>query len=225
MVTLYHCTNARSLRVLWALEELALPYELKMLPFPPRVHARDYLKINPLGTVPLLLDGATRMTESAAICQYLAQRYKPHLLDIGPAHEEFGQFLNWIHFGEVTLTVPQTIVLRYSRLESPERRHVDVAVDYTRWFHGRLRAVDQAILERQWLCAGRFTLADISVGYALFLTQFVGLHAQMSHAVRAYSARLQEREGFRRALEAQRRAAQEQQVEEFNAGDSRIDSP
>jgi len=67
VITLYHCAAARSFRPLWALEELGLSYELKMLPFPPRVFAREYLALNPLGTVPLLVDGDTRMTESAAI--------------------------------------------------------------------------------------------------------------------------------------------------------------
>ena len=71
MITLYHCARARSFRPLWTLEELGLPYELKMLPFPPRVFAKEYLGINPLGTIPLMLDGEIRMTESAAIAQYL----------------------------------------------------------------------------------------------------------------------------------------------------------
>ena len=50
MITLYHCDGARSFRPLWMLEELRLPYELKMLPFPPRVFAKEYLALNPLGT-------------------------------------------------------------------------------------------------------------------------------------------------------------------------------
>ena len=52
MITLHHCVSARSFRPLWMLEEIGLPYELKMLPFPPRVLARSYLDVNPLGTVP-----------------------------------------------------------------------------------------------------------------------------------------------------------------------------
>src|SRR6201996_9820937 len=75
VITLYHCTTARSFRVLWALEELGLPYDLKMLPFPPRVLAKQYLALNPLGTIPFLIDGETRMTESSGICHYLGTRY------------------------------------------------------------------------------------------------------------------------------------------------------
>ena len=63
MITLYHCDAARSFRPLWMLEELGLAYELKMLPFPPRVFAKEYLALNPLGTIPFMIDGETRMTE------------------------------------------------------------------------------------------------------------------------------------------------------------------
>ncbi|MBY0448515.1 MAG: glutathione S-transferase, partial [Hyphomonadaceae bacterium] len=60
MIELHHCHNARSFRALWALEELGLPYKLHMLPFPPRVRVPEYLEQNPLGTIPLLVDGPTR---------------------------------------------------------------------------------------------------------------------------------------------------------------------
>ena len=71
-ITLYHSVSARSFRPLWMLEELRLPYDLKMLPFPPRLKGEAYLKINPLGTIPAFFDGATRMTESAV--------YRPRLV-------------------------------------------------------------------------------------------------------------------------------------------------
>src|SRR5262249_45710621 len=75
MITLYHCIGARSFRPLWMLEELKLPYELKMLPSPPRVFAKEYLALNPLGTIPFMIDGETKMTESSGICHYLGTRY------------------------------------------------------------------------------------------------------------------------------------------------------
>jgi glutathione S-transferase len=208
MIILYHCMNARSFRALWALEELRLPYELKILPFPPRVHARDYLQVNPLGTIPLMLDGETRMTESAAICQYLATRYGPSPLGVQPNESAYGAFLNLLHFGEATLTFPQAVVLRYSRLEPPERRQPQVAEDYARWFYGRLRAVEAIVSQSEYVCAGRFTAADISVGYAMLLSQFNGLNENLPDAVRAYWARLQARDGLQRADAAQKMAAQ-----------------
>jgi glutathione S-transferase len=212
MITLWHCHNARSFRPLWALEELGLPYELKMLPFPPRVFAKEYLGVNPLGTIPFFQDGETVMTESAAICEFLVMRYGPTPLAVAPADPAFGAFLNWLHFGEATLTFPQTLVLRYSRLEPEARRQPQVAEDYAKWFLGRLRAVNAATESREYLCAERFTAADISVGYALQLAASLGLDAQFTPAIAAYLSRLQQRDGYKRACEAQIRAAKEQNV-------------
>ena len=199
---LYHCHNARSFRVLWALEELGLDYELVMLPFPPRQLEPGYLEVNPLGTVPALVDGAVRMTESVAICHYLAERAGSPL-SVGPREEAYPSFLNWLHFGEATLTFPQTIVLRYERFEPEETRNVAVGSDYRRWFLSRLRAVEAALGDRSYLCADRFTVADISVGYALMLGSTLGLDSHYHEHVSAYWARLQERAGFQLALAAQ----------------------
>ena len=203
-LTLYHCADARSFRALWALEELGLAYELKLLPFPPRVLAPEYLAENPLGTIPLLVDGSTRMTESAAIAQYLATRDGPTPLSVEPGDPAYGAWLNGLHFGEATLTFPQTLVLRYTRLEPKERRNPQVADDYGRWFSARLKGLSPRLAEGGgWYCAGRFTAADISVGYALLLAQTLGLHERFAPDVAEYWARLQAREGFQKAKAAQ----------------------
>jgi glutathione S-transferase len=213
MLTLFHCHNARSFRPLWTLEEMGLSYELKMLPFPPRELAPDYLAVNPLGTVPTFLDGSMRMTESAAICQYLVTRYGPSSLGVEPTEAEYGPYLNWLHFGEATLTFPQAIVLRYSMFEPPERRSQQVATDYSRWFLSRLRGLDAVVARQPTLCAGRFTAADISVGYALLLAEFSKLDAKFTPAVAAYWKSLKARDGFQRAVEKQDAAAREQGVD------------
>jgi glutathione S-transferase len=212
MITLYHCAAARSFRPLWTLEELGIPYELKMLPFPPRVLAKDYKALNPLGTIPLLVDGETRMTESAAIAQYLVTRYGPTPLAVLPNEPEYGAFLNWLHFGEATLTFPQTLVLRYSQLEPAERRQPQVVEDYSLWFLGRLRAVEAVTEKTETLCGGRFTAADISVGYALLLAQRIGLAERFGPAVTSYWQRLRARDGYRRAVAAETLAGQQQGV-------------
>src|ERR1700759_1777465 len=140
MIRLYHCTDARSFRPLWALEELGLAYELTVMPFPPRYRAKEYMTVNPLGTIPALVDGGTFMTESSAIVQSLVTRYGPSPLAVEPGEPAYGAWLNWLHFGEATLTFPQTLVLRYGKLEPEERRSPQVTADYTKWFFGRLRA-------------------------------------------------------------------------------------
>ncbi|SIR38769.1 Glutathione S-transferase [Aromatoleum tolulyticum] len=212
MITLYHCVSARSFRPLWMLEELGLPYELKVLPFPPRLEAQPYLEVNALGTIPAFFDGATRMTESAAICHYLAARHSPGALNVETGEPEFGAYLNFLHFGEATLTFPQTLVLRYARFEPAERRQPQVAEDYARWFLSRLRTLEPLLAQQEFLCAGRFTAADVSVGYALMLAADIGLKERFKPAVLAYWQRLQAREGYQRALAAQQRAAAEQGV-------------
>lgn len=205
MITLYHCKDARSFRPLWMLEEMQLVYELRVLPFPPRVQAREYLEINPLGTVPAFFDGDMRMTESSAICEYLAARYGPTPLGVAMREAAYGPYLNWLYFGEATLTFPQTIVLRYARLEPEERRQPRVADDYRRWFYGRLRGVEAALQDREHLCGERFTAADISVGYALLLATELNLHGEFTPQVAAYWERLQARDGYQRARAAQER--------------------
>jgi glutathione S-transferase len=222
MIVLHHCVSARSLRPLWMLEELGLPYELRMLPFPPRVHARPYLDLNPLGTVPLLEDGATRMTESAAMCQYLAARHSPGGLDVQASEPAYGAYLNWLHMSDATLTFPQTLVLRYTHFEPPERLQPQVAADYARWFLARLRAVDVALQHNEHLCAGRFTAADVAVGYALVLARHLGLDAQFPPAVAAYWQRLQDRPAFQRALRVEREAALDQGVDPTPSPDLRF---
>ena len=212
MITLYHCAAARSFRPLWMLEELGLPYELKMLPFPPRVLAKEYLAINPLGTIPFMIDGDTRMTESSAICHYLGTRYGPTPLIVGVNEPTYGAFLNWMYFSDATLTFPQTLVLRYAQLEPEERRNPQVATDYAKWFFGRLRAVEAATAQAEMLCADRFTAADIAVGYALRLAENIGLAKDFGPNVSAYWQLLQVRDGFRRAVEAENLAGEQQNV-------------
>lgn len=222
MITLYHCMSARSFRPLWMLEELGLPYELKMLPFPPRMLDRGYLEVNPLGTVPALFDGEVQMTESAAMCQYLAARAGATPLNVAPHEEGYAAFLNYLHFGEATLTFPQTLLLRYTRFEPAERRVPQVVEDYTKWFLARLRNLEPLLAQHDYLAADRFTAADVSVGYALLLAEHLELQFRFTPAVLAYWERLRSRDGFQRALAAQEKAALAQGVSTVAAPDLRL---
>jgi glutathione S-transferase len=225
MINLYHCMSARSFRALWMLEELGLPYQLQMLPFPPRALARSYLELNPLGTVPLMIDGDTRMTESAAICQYLCALSAPTQLQVEPSEEGYGDYLNFLHFGEATLTFPQTLVLRYTRFETEHRLQPTVADDYSKWFLARLRTLEPVLAQGEYLCAGRFTAADVSVGYALLLAQHLGLTSRFTPAVHMYWQRLQHRDGYGRAMRAQEVAAVAQGVSTVPAPDTAAAPP
>ncbi len=200
---LYHCKGARSLRPLWMLEELGLPYELHVLPFPPRVLAKEYLAINPLGTIPCFFDGDLRMTESPAICHYLAEKFADAQgkadLHVPVSDPDYGRYLNWLYFSDATLTFPQTLVLRYTQLEPPERRQPQVVEDYRKWFYGRLRAVDAALQQTDYLVKNRFTAADIAIGFALHLATLLRIDGDFPPHVRAYLDRLRARDAFKRA--------------------------
>jgi len=208
MPRLYHCLDARSFRPLWTLEEMGLEYELHVLPFPPRAFAKEFKEINILGTVPAFIDEYGLMTESAAICQYLVTRHGPSSLAVSPDEADYGAWLQWLHFGEATLTFPQTLLLRYGKFEPLERRQPQVVADYSAWFLGRMRAVDLALTGKDYLCAGRFTAADISVGYALLLAESLGFAKDFSPATAAFWQRLQTRPAYQKAQREQQEAAQ-----------------
>ena len=201
---LYHCKNARSLRPLWALEELALDYELVNMPFPPRASFPGYLTINPLGTVPTFTDRELTMTESSGICHYLAEAHAPNSLRVDPSEAGYGEYVNWLFRSDATLTFPQTIVLRYSQLEPEGRRLPQAVEDYSVWYLSRLRSVESALEDgRKFLCAGRFTMADIVIHYALFLGRSLGLDARYRPNCLRYLDTLMERSAFQRAMSRQ----------------------
>ncbi len=196
---LWHCKNARSLRPLWALEEMGLEYELDVMPFPPRYLHKEFMKTNPLGTIPYLIDGETTMTESSGICLYLVEKYDQPQLGLKPDHPDYGDYLNWLFHSDATLTFPQAIYLRYSQLEPDDRKQPEVAEAYKKWFFKRLIRLDAHIKEREFLCDDRFTIADIAIGYALHLGKVIGLSDEFTPQVQSYLERLSSRPAFIRA--------------------------
>ncbi len=204
MLTLWHCADARSFRPLWMLEEMQLPYTLHLLPFPPRWQAPDFLALNSLGTIPYFTDGDAVLTESSGILHYLAQTRGPTPLAVAPEEPDFAPYVNLLFQSDATFTFPQTLVLRYRLLEPPERRQPKVADDYAKWFLARFQAVERQLADgREWLVADRFTAADIAVGYACLLAAQLDLLSQTGAQTQAWWARLQARDGFRRAKLAQ----------------------
>lgn len=203
---LWHCAGSRSIRPLWTMEEMGLDYELEVMQFPPRFLHAGYTDINPIGTVPFFTDDAggadsmIQMTESAGISQYLVDRYGPTSLAVGTNEPGYGDYLNWLHRSDATLTFPQTLVLRYTILEPEATRLPKVAEDYTKWFYSRLRSVELATAHNEFLVANRFTIADIAVGFALQLSQSLGLADGFKPNTKAYYERLKARPAFQKAI-------------------------
>jgi glutathione S-transferase len=202
---LWHCAGSRSIRPLWTMEEMGLDYELEVMQFPPRFTHAGYTEMNPIGTVPFFTDDAdgpehiVQMTESAGISQYLVDRYGPTDLAVGVNESGYGDYLNWLHRSDATLTFPQTLVLRYTILEPEATRLPKVAEDYTKWFYSRLRSVELATADNEFLVGNRFTIADIAVGFALHLAESLGLSEGFKPNTKAYYGRLRARPAFQKA--------------------------
>lgn len=203
---LWHCHDARSLRPLWALEEMELDYELEVMPFPPRFLREGYLDLNVLGTVPYFVDGDAHMTESTGICHYLVEKYGKHEFGYRPEDPEYGNYLNWLYHSDATLTFPQTIFLRYTRLEPDENKAL-VGADYRKWYLARLRMLNARVADHEFLCGERFTIADIACGYALYLGENLGIAEDYKPGTRDYLERLKSRAAFQRAQAVQKAQA------------------
>jgi glutathione S-transferase len=181
---------------------MGLDYDLEVMAFPPRFLHEGYLDVNVLGTVPYFEDGETKMTESTGICHYLVERYEQWDFGLKSDDPEYGNYLNWLYHSDATLTFPQTIFLRYTRLE-PDETKAAVGNDYRKWYLARLRMLNARVTEHEFLVADRFTIADIACGYALFLGESLDIAKDYKPQTFDYLERLKAREGFQRAQEAQ----------------------
>ena len=198
MVTVYSAPDTRALRVIWVLEEIGVKAEIKSMPYPPRKHAPDYAAVNPTGLVPLLIDGDVRLGESMAICDYLATKHGSPLM-VPPNDPERPQFLQWLWYGESTLMTPlsRLNVVRQVERKGPE---VDAILAGARdSVVERLKVLEQRLDGRDFLVAGRLTLADISVSYPLHLVGLLGIDNLLGPRASAYRERLRSRPAYRRA--------------------------
>ena len=194
MIKIYGTENSRAMRPIWTAEEMGLDYELIMMPFPPRVFMKEYLDINILGTVPYMIDGDVKMTESVGISQYLVEKYGPSDLQVQPNENDYPAYLNWLYHSDATLTFPQTVVLRY---KFQEPGVADAAIDgYSRWFVSRLKLLEKSLNNKQYLCSGRFTLADICVSYAINLADALGIEQAFKPNIKRWSKNLFSRPAF-----------------------------
>ena len=208
---LYTCEKSRGFRASWAAAELGLELEYRMLPFPPRFLAKEYLDENPLGTIPLLVDGETRMTESSAIAHYLAVKAGGGTLAVAPEEADFGAYLDFLHHADATITFPQTVYMRFALFEK-DKGLTEAGIAYADWFEKRLVKVERRLEGREFLCADRFTMADVAVGYALWLTHLNGLKDRLTPRAAQYLGRMMGRDGFNRAVAAEQAAAKAQGI-------------
>ena len=197
-IKIYSTQGSRGMRPIWTAEEMGLDYEVEMMPFPPRFMQPEYMKVNILGTIPYLIDGKARMTESVGISQYFVDKYGPTDLKVSVEEDDYASYLNWLAHSDATITFPQTVFIRYT-LQEPGVAD-KAAEGYRRWFLARLKLLEATLEDREYLCSGRFTIADIAVGYALFMGISLGLSDHYKPNCQRYLANLMERDGFKKAM-------------------------
>ena len=158
---------------------------------------KEYLDINMLGTIPYMIDGDVKMTESVSMSQYLVEKYGPTDLRVMPDEPDYPAYLNWLFHSDATLTFPQTVVLRY-KLQEPGV--ADAAVEgYSRWFVSRLKLLESSLADREFLCSNRFTIADICVSYAINLAEALGIEQAMKPNITRWTENLFKRKAFLKA--------------------------
>jgi glutathione S-transferase len=201
MITVHHARRARSVRLIWVLEELGLPYETLPLEFSrDSLHSADYKKLHPLGQVPVLIDGDITMIESGAIVEYLLQRYGNGRLQL-PASASWAaraEYLQWFHFGEATLAKQLSEIVRNRFGHEPERVPESLEIGRRR-FHEALQVIERALAGKSYICGEQFTAADIMVSYPITMGKIVSeLPPGIDNAL-AYMNRLKQRPAYAKA--------------------------
>jgi len=209
MIVVHHLNLSRSQRVLWLLEELGLPYEIKRyerdaltLLAPP-----DLQQVHPLGKAPVVTDGSVTLAESGAILEYLAERAGSLLAP--PGSRERARYLYWLHYAEGSLMPPLFLKLLFQRIEKAPVPFFLKPVMRRIAFQGRERYVlpqlkrhldfiEAELATRVWFAGDLFTAADIQMSYPLEAArQRVGLEDRP--CIRAFLDRSQARPAYQRA--------------------------
>jgi glutathione S-transferase len=201
MITLYHAAQSRSVRPRWMLEEIGTPYELVRL----NLQAGDqkkpaYLKINPNGAVPTLVDGDVTLFESGAICEYLADRFPEKRLAPPVGTPARGYHYQWIHFAMSTLEPPLITIFLHT-VSKPENERIPQLVGPAReQLRAALGVLEHALAGRTFLVGDELGTADVMVGSTLAWAQMLGLIDASTPGLAAYMGRSMGRPAFQRAM-------------------------
>ncbi|MGJ8545039.1 MAG: glutathione S-transferase family protein [Sulfitobacter sp.] len=203
MITLHHCPQTRSMRSLWLLNELDVPFALRSYPFDQTLRSAEFLSLSPAGRVPALEYDGERMFETGAITEFLCERFSPDRLGRMPGTPDRMAWLVWVHFAEtvsqhVANLTQQHIMLREDHMRSPIVMKLEAA-RVGKCYAAIEARLSTPIENRDYLLTSGFSAADISVGQAVYMARhFVTLEDYP--AVAEWYERITERESFIRAL-------------------------
>jgi glutathione S-transferase len=166
MIIVHHLNNSRSQRILWMLEEVGAPYEIKF-------HQRDaqtrlappeLKKIHPLGKSPVIEDNGKTLAESGAIVEYLAVKYGGGKLSRGPDSPDYADYLHWMHYAEGSAMLPLMLALYTGRLGDAA---APLQPRITSEIANHLGYMNAALEGRDYLVANVFTAADVQNSFTL----------------------------------------------------------
>jgi glutathione S-transferase len=166
MLKIYHSPGTRGFRVIWVCEELSVPYEIVPVNFAAEYRATPEMRaLNPVGKVPVMVDGETTMFESCAMMQYVLDRYGDGRLQPAKDDPTYAHFLQWCWFAEATLARPLGEIVNHRREFKPELDAV-VAEMKSR-ATSCIAALDAAVAGRSYLLGETMSAADLSICYAM----------------------------------------------------------
>ncbi len=196
MIKIYHVPRTRSIRVIWTCEELGLDYELIPVDFSVEYRSSpEWRALNPVGKVPVMIDGDLVVFESGAMVQYLLDRYGEGRLQPPLGTPEHAIYLQWSWFAEATFARPLGEIVNHRR-SLPEEQQSSVAIaEMQDRAQLCVEALDKAVAEHDYILGNEFSAADIMLGYSLMLAQSFLPEPLPTHAA-GYFERLVIRPGY-----------------------------
>lgn len=214
MVVVHHLNNSRSQRILWLLEELEVPYELrryerdrKTMLAPPELRA-----IHPLGKSPVITDGDLTLAESGAIIEYLVAKYGKGRLVPPLGSQEKIRYCYWLHFAEGTAMPPLLMKLVFDRVEKapmpffarPIARAL--AANVKKSFiqpniDRNLEYLEAELGKNEWFAGDEFTAADVQMSFPVEASAARGGLSGAHPKLRSFLDRIHARPAYGRALE------------------------
>ncbi len=215
MIIVHHLENSRSQRVLWLLEELSLPYEV-------RLYARDpatmlapatLRAVHPLGKSPVITDGDVTVAESGAIVEYLVERHGAGRLAPAPGTPERLRYTYWLHYAEGSAMTPLLVKLIVDRIDAAPMPFF--ARPIARKITGNLRSsfldaqlathfdfIESELSKSPWFAGSEFSAADVQMSFPLEVAakRVAGQDARRASA--DFLKRIRARPAYQRALAA-----------------------
>ena len=199
MLTLHHLNDSRSQRILWLLEELGTPYEMKRYQrdAKTRLSPPELEEIHPLGKSPVITDGDLKIAESGAIVDYLIRTYGDGKMMPKAGTPQYETYNEWLHYAEGSAMLPLMLNLYVSRLKeagSPLHPRIDSEIA------NHLGYVDGALKGREFFVGQSLTGADIQMSFVGEMAKVFGKLEPYPNLA-AWLGRMHVRPAFQRSIE------------------------